>query len=115
MEIQDYKSSLDNAASRKYGTFSYLPEMDESRLRALVEYLIKKRWTPAIEHVEVERAGDDYWYMWKLPLFGERDARRILDEVESCKAAYPTHLVRLIGYDNIRQTQGTCVVLHRHD
>ncbi len=113
MEIQDYKSSFDEPASIKYGTFSYLPEMDAARLRQLIDYLIARKWTPAIEHVEVERSGDDYWYMWKLPLFGEKDADRILSEVEACKKAHPRHLIRLIGYNNLMQSQGTCVVLHR--
>ncbi len=111
MTVQDYRSSLGDPESRKYGTFSYLPTMDAERLQQLLAYLVARRWTPAIEHVEPERSQDDYWYMWKLPLFGESDTATILNEVEACRNAYPGHLIRVIGYDSKRQSQGTCVVL----
>jgi ribulose-bisphosphate carboxylase small chain len=45
--------------------------------------------------------------MWKLPMFGERSVERVLAEAEACRKANPGHLVRLIGYDNVRQTLGT--------
>jgi hypothetical protein len=70
-EMRDYKSRLSDPASRKFGTFPIRrddagahPEAGRVHRRA--------RLTPALEH----RAGhlmDDYWYMWKLPLFGETD------------------------------------------
>ena len=71
-DIQDYPSRLNTPASRKIETLSYLPKMDAERIRAQVVYIVEQGWNPAIEHVETERVGDDYWYMWKLPLFGER-------------------------------------------
>jgi ribulose-bisphosphate carboxylase small chain len=111
MTVQDYRSSLSDPESRKYGTFSYLPAMSDARLKELIGYLVKQGWTPAIEHVEPDRAGDDYWYMWKLPLFGETDTAVVLGEVNGCREAYPGHLIRVIGYDPKKQTQGTCVVL----
>lgn len=111
--IQDYRSSLDDARSRRYGTFSYLPEMDGARLRTLVDYIIARGWTPAIEHSEPEHAAGSYWYMWKLPLFGERAVDAVLDEVNACHREHPGHMIRLMGYDNRRQTQGTCVTIHR--
>lgn len=115
MNIEDYRSSLDDPASRKYGTFSYLPEMNAGRLREQIEYMIARGWAPAIEHVEADRAADHYWYMWKLPMFGERDIERVLAEVAACHAAWPDHLVRLIGYDRKKQSQGSSVVVHRPD
>ena len=111
MTVQDYRSSLSDPESRKYGTFSYLPEMSDARLKELIAYLVAQGWTPAIEHVEPDRAGDDYWYMWKLPLFGQTDTAAVLDEVNACREAYPGHLIRVIGYDPKKQTQGTSVVL----
>ena len=39
---------------------------------------MKKGWNPAIEHTEPEHLMDNYWYMWKLPMFGETDVERIL-------------------------------------
>jgi ribulose-bisphosphate carboxylase small chain len=77
-EVMDYKSRLSDPASRKFETFSYLPPMDKDNIRKQVEYLVKKGWNPAIEHTEPEHLMDSYWYMWKLPMFGETDVDRIL-------------------------------------
>ena len=115
MEIQDYGSRMEDPASRKLGTFSYLPEMDAASIRRQVDYMIAKGWNCAVEHVEPARAADNYWYMWKLPLFGERDVDVIMNELTGCRNANPGHHIRIIGYDNQRQTQGLSMVVHRGD
>ena len=112
-DVQDYASSLSDPKSRKFETFSYLPVMDAERIRAQVEYIVSRGWHPAIEHTEPENAFQHYWYMWKLPMFGETDAGRILGEAEAAYKAHPTHHVRLIGYNNHAQTQGASMVIYR--
>ena len=112
-EVQDYPSRLSDPASRKFETFSYLPEMDSAAIRKQVEYIVSKGWNPAVEHTEPENAFDHYWYMWKLPMFGETDVDRILGEAEICHKANPGHHVRLIGYDNFKQSQGANMVIYR--
>jgi ribulose-bisphosphate carboxylase small chain len=112
-EVQDYGSRLSDPASRKFETFSYLPEMDNAAIRKQVEYIVTKGWNPAVEHTEPENAFDHYWYMWKLPMFGETDVDRILGEAEICHKANPGHHVRLIGYDNFKQSQGASMVIYR--
>ena len=111
--MQNYKSRLSDPSSRKFETFSYLPAMNAAQIRAQVEYLVKKGWNPAFEHTEPENAFDHYWYMWKLPMFGETDVDRILAEAESCRQANPGHHVRLVGYDNFKQSQGASMVIFR--
>ncbi|HEX6829585.1 MAG TPA: ribulose bisphosphate carboxylase small subunit [Burkholderiales bacterium] len=112
-EVQDYKSRLSDPASRKFETFSYLPPMTTEQIRKQVEYLVSRGWNPAVEHSEAENSGDSYWYMWKLPMFGETDVKRILAEAEACHKANPDHHVRLIGYDNYKQSQGASMVIYR--
>ncbi|HSH06189.1 MAG TPA: ribulose bisphosphate carboxylase small subunit [Burkholderiales bacterium] len=112
-EVQDYPSRLADPASRKYGTFSYLPPMTAEQLRKQVEYIVAKGWNPAIEHTEPQNARSNYWYMWKLPLFGETDVDRIIAECEACHKANPGNHVRLIGYDNATQSQGASMVIYR--
>ena len=112
-DVQDYKSSLSDPASRKFETFSYLPTMDAAAIRKQVEYIVSKGWNPAIEHTEPENATDSYWYMWKLPMFGETDVDTILKEAEACHIANPNNHVRLVGYDNYAQSQGTALVIYR--
>ena len=111
--MQDYKSSLGDPASRKFGTFSYLPAMSPERIRAQVDYLVKRGWSPAIEHTEPQNADGSYWYMWKLPMFGEKSVERILAQAEACHREHPGRHVRLVAYDNARQTQGTAMVVYR--
>lgn len=112
-EMQDYKSSLSNTESRKFETFSYLPEMSAGQIRQQVEYIVSKGWNPAVEHTEPENAFSHYWYMWKLPMFGETDIDTILAEVDACHKAHPKNHVRLVGYDNFAQSKGAeMVVIH---
>jgi ribulose-bisphosphate carboxylase small chain len=113
MTMQDYPSRLSNPNSRKLGTFSYLPQMTPDQIRKQIEYIVSKGWNPAIEHTEPEFASSNYWYMWKLPMFGESDVDAILAEIEECKSSNPGHHVRLVGYDNIKQTQGANMLVHR--
>ena len=112
-EMRDYGSRMNDPASRRYETFSYLPEMDAAKVRRQVKYMIDRGWNCAVEHVEPARAGDSYWYMWKLPLFGERDVNTVMNELNACRNANPGDHVRLIGYDNKRQTQGLSMVVFR--
>ena len=111
--MQDYRSSLSDPSSRRLGTFSYLPTLSVAQMRRQIEYIVARGWNAAIEHTEPENAGSSYWYMWKLPMFGETSVERILAEAESCHKAHPANHVRLVGYDNARQTQGTAMVIHR--
>jgi ribulose-bisphosphate carboxylase small chain len=111
--MQDYQSSLSDAKSRKFETFSYLPSMDATQIRQQVQYIIDQGWNPSIEHTEPEHASASYWYMWKLPLFGETDVDVILQEIENCHTAHPENHVRLLGLDNFAQCAGASMVIHR--
>ena len=112
-DMQDYKSSLGDVSSRKFETFSYLPAMDSDQIRQQVEYIVSKGWNPAIEHTEPAHAFDYYWYMWKLPMFGETSVDRILAEAAACHKAHPENHVRLVGYDNFKQSKGAEMVIYR--
>lgn len=107
-EIQPYK-----ATERRGETFSYLPPLTPDQIRKQIAYLVGQGWNPAVEHTEPEKAFSNYWYMWKLPFFGETSVDRILGELEACRRANPGHLVRLIGYDNYAQSQGTAFIVYR--
>src|SRR4030065_2428434 len=99
--------------SRKSEPFSYRPAMDAANIKKQVEYLVKRGWNPAIEHTEPEHLMDSYWYMWKLPMFGETDVDRVRADAEACHKAHPNKHVRLIGYNNFNQSQGASMVIFR--
>jgi len=107
-EITAYKPT-----ERRTETFSYLPPMTPERLRKQIAYLIGQGWNPAIEHTEPEKSFSSFWYLWKLPFFGEKSIDRILAELEACHRANPGHHVRLLGYDNYAQSQGIAFVVYR--
>jgi ribulose-bisphosphate carboxylase small chain len=112
-DVQDYKSSLANSESRKFETFSYLPAMTAEQTRKQIEYIVSKGWNPGIEHTEPENATSNYWYMWKLPMFGETNVDAILAELENCHKAHPKNHVRLLGFDNYSQSAGASMVIYR--
>jgi len=101
------------ATPRRYETFSYLPPMTPERIAAQVRYWIAKGWNPAVEYTEPEKSFSNFWYLWKLPLFGTQSVEEVLAEVEACHRANPGMLVRLIAYDNYSQSQGGAFVIHR--
>lgn len=100
-------------AAKKLGTFSYLPPLSDAEVLAQIAYLVRQGLEASIEHVEPERASAGYWYLWKLPMFGERDVAAIFAEIQVCRLAHPEHHVRLIGYDKVRQTQPVAFVVAR--
>ena len=92
-------------------TFGFLPKFSQDEIYAQINYIIAQGWSPAIEHEHPSRAMSYYWPMWKLPFFGEQKLGRVVEELEACRRAYPDHHVRLIGYDNYTQSQGTAFVV----
>jgi ribulose-bisphosphate carboxylase small chain len=92
-------------------TFGFLPKFSQEEINAQIAYIIANGWTPGIEHEHPDNAYDHYWTMWKLPMFGETDMGHILSELEACHRSYPDHHVRLTGYDNYTQSQGSAFVV----
>ena len=41
-----------------------------------------------------------------------RDLERVVAELEACRRAYPDHHIRLLGYDNYTQSQGSAFVVY---
>ena len=107
-EIRPYK-----ATERKGETFSYLPPLTTEKIRKPIAYLIAPGWNPAIEHTEPENAFMNYWYLWKLPFFGEQSVEKVMAEIEACHRANSGHIVRLTGFDNYTQSRGTAFIVHR--
>jgi ribulose-bisphosphate carboxylase small chain len=63
----------------------------------------------------VDRVTAHDWYMWKLPLFGVREVDPIVREITACREENSGHFVRIVGYDNARQTQGARIVVYQGD
>ena len=93
-------------------TFGFLPKMSQDEVYQQIAYIIANGWTPAIEHEHPSNASDHYWTMWKLPMFGEKDLGTVVSELEACRRAYPDHHIKILGYDNYTQGQGSAFVVY---
>ncbi len=93
-------------------TFGFLPKMTQEEVYDQIAYIIAQGWTPAIEHEHPSRSFNHYWTMWKLPFFGETDLGTVVAELEACRRNYPDHHIRLLGYDNYTQSQGSAFVVY---
>ena len=78
-------------APKRFEALSYLPPLSDDEIRRQFAHVAEQGWDCVIEHTEPENANGDYWYMWKLPLFGCRDADEILGEAELCARQHPEH------------------------
>ena len=105
-EVGDYQTA------QTLETFGFLPKLTQDEVYDQIAYLIAQGLTPAIEHELPANAGHHYWTMWKLPFFGEQSLESVVAELEACRRAYPDHHIRLLGYDNYTQSQGSAFVVY---
>ncbi len=110
--MTDIHTIGDYQTAQTLETFGFLPKLSQNEIYDQIAYLIAQGWTPAIEHEHPSQAFNHYWTMWKLPFFGEQDLNRVVQELDACRAAYPNHHVRQLGYDNYTPSQGTAFLVY---
>ncbi len=111
--IEPFDSRLNDPASKRFEALSYLPPMTADEIKLQMDRALEMDWDCVVEHVEPARASKSYWYMWKLPMFGERDVDNIIKEAAECQKQNPGHHVRISAIDKIKQTIGFSLVTHR--
>ena len=110
--------------NKKFETLSYLPPLTQEQLLKQVDYLLRNNWVPCLEFSKegfVYRENSTspcyydgrYWTMWKLPMFGCTDASQVYKELQEAIASYPDAYVRILGFDNIRQTQCVSFIAYK--
>ena len=77
------------------GTFSYLPDLTDSEIRAQVQYAIDQGWAVAVEFTDDPHPRNVLWEMWGLPMFEITDASAAMHEVTACRQACPDHYIRV--------------------
>jgi ribulose-bisphosphate carboxylase small chain len=97
------------------GTFSYLPPITDSQLRAQVQYALDNEWALSVEFTDDPHPRNFLWDMWGLPMFDMRDPAAIMLEVRRCRDAYPSRYVRVNAYDRRlgRQTTALSFIVQR--
>ena len=87
--MQDYHSRLADPPAASSGPSPTCRRCPPEQVQKQVAYLIAQGWSPAIEHTEPQHTVGSYWYMWKLPMFGETSVDKVLAEAEACHKANP--------------------------
>lgn len=97
------------------GTFSYLPDLTDEEIKAQVQYCLDNGWPVSVEYTDDPHPRNVYWEMWGLPLFDMKDAVAVMEEVQSCRRAFPNHYIRVNGYDRSlgRQTTALSFIVNR--
>jgi ribulose-bisphosphate carboxylase small chain len=81
------------------GTFSYLPDFTDEQIRAQIQYCLDHDWPIAVEYTDDPHPRNTYWEMWGLPMFDIKDPAAIMLEINECRKVYPSHYIRVSGYD----------------
>jgi len=85
------------------GTFSFLPDLTDTEIRAQVDHALAQGWACAVEYTDDPHPRNTFWEMWCAPLFDLRDAAGVMQEVHACREAYPGAYVKVNAFDS---TQG---------
>ena len=82
------------------GTFSFLPDLTDTQIKAQVEYCLAKGWAVSIEYTDDPHPRNTYWEMYGNPMFDLKDAAGVMTEVNACRKAFPSHYVKLNAFDS---------------
>ena len=85
------------------GTFSYLPDFTDDEIAAQLQYAIDQGWAIAVEFTDDPHPRNVIWEMWGM------------HEVTACRAAYPSHYIKVVAYDARlgRQTTALSFIVNR--
>ena len=81
------------------GTFSFLPDLTDEEIVAQVEYCLANCWAISVEYTDDPHPRSSFWEMFGPPLFDLKDAAGVLDEIRSCRSAFPNHYVKVNAFD----------------
>ncbi|MBL1073719.1 ribulose bisphosphate carboxylase small subunit [Nocardia sp. 2] len=99
----------------RQGTFSHLPDLTDAEIAAQVRYALLNNWPVSIEYTDDPHPRNVYWEMWGLPLFDLDEPDGVLAEINSCRATFPRHYIRVNAYDATygRQTTALSFIVQR--
>ncbi len=81
------------------GTFAYLPDLTDGEIEAQLRYVIGNGCAVSIELTDDPNPRNIYWEMWGLPMFDLTDPAGVMSELRACRAAFPSHYVRINAFD----------------
>lgn len=97
----------------KIETFSYLAPLTEEQVAKQVKYIVEQGLIPAIEYTEYPAAEDVYWRWFGLPMVGEENPDKVMEQVKACREAHPDCYIKVIGYEPVKQYAYHAFVAYR--
>ena len=99
------------------GSFSYLPDLTDDEIAMQVQYALDRGWPVSVEYTDDPHPRNTYWELWGLPMFDLVDPAGVMREIESCRATFPRHYVRVLAFDARlgRQTTAMMFLVQRPD
>src|SRR5580765_8964359 len=92
----------DSSMKITQGTFSFLPDLTDTEIRAQVDYALAQGWAIGVEYTDDPHPRNFLWEMWGNPMFDLRDAAGVMMEVKACRKAFPDHYIRINAFDSTR-------------
>jgi ribulose-bisphosphate carboxylase small chain len=94
---------MTNPAGRvTQGQFSFLPDLSDDEIRMQIDYGLRKGYSWSVEYTDDPHPRNTYWEMYGAPMFDLSDAAGAMIELKACRAAFPSHYIRLMAFDSTR-------------
>jgi len=81
------------------GTFSFLPELTDTEIKAQISYALAQGWAIGVEYTDDPQPRNFYWEMWANPMFDLKDPAGAMMEVTGCRKAHPRVYIRVNAFD----------------
>lgn len=91
------------------GQFSFLPDLTDAEISMQIHYGLGKGLAFSIEYTDDPHPRNTYWEMYGMPMFDLQDAAGILQELNACRGAFPSHYIRLVAFDSTRGVESVAM------
>ena len=97
------------------GACSFLPDLTDEQIGALVQYCIEKDWAVSLEVTDDPHPRNTYWDMWGHPMFDCQDAAAVMYELAECRKVYGDRYIRLTAFDSTHGWESVrlCFIVNR--
>jgi ribulose-bisphosphate carboxylase small chain len=82
------------------GTFSFLPDLSDAQIAAQIEYCLACGWAVSLEYTDDAHPRNTFWELFGQPMFDLRDAGGVMQEIGTCRSAFPNHYIKVNAFDS---------------
>ena len=81
------------------GSFSFLPDLNDQQIEAMISYAISKGWAMNVEWTDDPHPRNSYWDLWGLPLFDVKDPATVMFELNQARKGSPCGYIRINAFN----------------